>query len=91
MQASGSHRGGFAGRTSEGSVDLTSRDARVPEVRSLVDRIDLTHVPGGDPHPDMFVYDFNLCGRCAQVPEQHLTPELSRLAVIVLEVGGPTR
>ena len=39
----------------------------------------------------MFVYDFNLCGRCAQVPEQHLTPDLSRLAVIVLEAGNPTR
>jgi hypothetical protein len=83
--------GGFAGRTTEGSVDLASYDARVPEVRSLVDRIDLTHVPGGDPHPDMFVYDFNLCGRCAQVPEQHLTPDLSRLAVIVLEAGDPLR
>ena len=82
--------GGFAGRTTEGAVDLTSHDARVPEVRSLVDRIDLAHVPGGNPHPDMFVYDFNLCGRCAQVPEQHLTPDLSRLAVIVLEAGNPS-
>ena len=57
----------------------------MPEVRALVDRIDLAQVPGGNPHPDMFVYDFNLCGRCAKVPEQHLTPDLSRLAVIVLE------
>ncbi len=86
--------GGFAGRTTEGAVDLASRDARVPEVRTLVDRIDLSHVPGGNPHPDMFVYDFNLCGRCAQVPEQHLTPDLSRLAVLVLHSdssGGPLR
>jgi len=83
--------GGFAGRSTEGAVDLSSHDARVPEVRSLVDRIDLTGVPGGDPHPDMFVYDFDLCGRCAQVPEQHLTPDLSRLAVIVLEAGNPVR
>jgi hypothetical protein len=79
--------GGFAGRTTEGAVDLTSHDARVPEVRTLVDRIDLTRVPGGNPHPDMFVYAFNLCGRRAQVPEQHLTPELSRLAVLVLDAG----
>ena len=43
--------GGFAGRTTEGSVDLTSHDARVPEVRSLVDRIDLAHVPGRQPPP----------------------------------------
>jgi Zn-dependent metalloprotease len=77
--------GGFAGRTTEGSVDLASHDARVPELRTLVDRIDLASVPGGDPHPDMFVYAFNLCGRRAQVPEQYLTPDLSRVAVIVLD------
>jgi hypothetical protein len=83
--------GGFAGRTTEGSVDLASHDVRVPEVRTLVDRIDLSRVPGGDPHPDMFVYAFNLCGRRAEVPEQHLTPDLSRLAAIVLEAGNPVR
>ena len=82
--------GGFAGRTAEGSVDLASHDVRVPEVRTLVDRIDLSHVAGGNPHPDMFVYAFDLCGRRAQVPEQHLTPDLSRLATIVLEAGDPT-
>jgi len=81
--------GGFAGRTAEGSVDLASHDARVPEVRTLVDRIDLDDVAGGNPHPDMFVYAFDLCGRRAQVPEQHLTPDLSRLATIVLEAGDP--
>ena len=43
--------GGFAGRTTEGSVDLASHDARVPEVRTLVDRIDLTHVPRRQPAP----------------------------------------
>ena len=82
--------GGFAGRTAEGSVDLASRDVRVPEVRTLVDRIDLSNVAGGNPHPDMFVYAFDLCGRRAQVPEQHLTPDLSRLATIVLAAGDPT-
>ena len=82
--------GGFAGRVAEGAVDLASLDSRVPEVRSLVDRIDLAHVPGGNPHPDMYVYAFDLWGRRAQVPEHHLTPELNRLAVIVLETGDPT-
>ncbi len=82
--------GGFAGRAAEGSVDLASHDARVPEVRSLVERIDLSHVAGGNPHPDMYVYAFDLCGRHAQVPEHHLTPDLNRLAVLVLEVGDPT-
>ncbi len=82
--------GGFAGRVAEGAVDLASEDARVPEVRSLVERIDLAHVAGGNPHPDMYVYAFDLCGRRAQVPEHHLTPDLNRLAVIVLESGDPT-
>ena len=82
--------GGFAGRVAEGAVDLASHDARVPEVRSLVERIDLAHVAGGNPHPDMYVYAFDLCGRRAQVPEHHLTPDLNRLAVIVLESGDPT-
>jgi Zn-dependent metalloprotease len=76
--------GGFAGRTTVGDIDLASRDARVPEVQTLVDRIDLTHVVGGPAIPDMFVYDFDLCGRRAQVPEHHLTPDLTRLALIVL-------
>ncbi len=81
--------GGFAGRTSEGALDLEGDDERVPEVRSLVERIDLAQVAAGRPHPDMFVYDFDLCGRrAAHVPEQHLTPDLSRLAVLVLE-GRP--
>ncbi|MEO6510262.1 MAG: M4 family metallopeptidase [Nocardioides sp.] len=80
--------GGFAGRVAEGAVDLASEDARVPELRTLVDRIDLAHVAGGDPHPDMFVYAFDLCGSRAQVPEHHLTPDLSRIAVIVLDAGG---
>ncbi len=81
--------GGFAGRTSEGALDLEGDDERIPEVRSLVERIDLALVAAGRPHPDMFIYDFDLCGRrAAHVPEQHLTPELSRLAVLVLE-GRP--
>jgi hypothetical protein len=78
--------GGFAGRAVEGAVDLASRDARVPELRSLVDRIDLAAVGDGEaPHPDSFQYSFDICGRCADVPEQHLTPDLSRLAALVLD------
>ena len=40
---------------------------------------------GGAPQPDRFVYDFDLCGDCATVPEQQLTPDLRRLADLVLE------
>ena len=43
--------GGFAGRTAEGSVDLASHDARVPEVRTLVDRIDLARRGRRQPAP----------------------------------------
>ncbi len=43
--------GGFAGMTRQGAVDLDSDDPRVPEVRSLVDRIDFEAVPEGRPPP----------------------------------------
>ncbi|MCW2866142.1 MAG: peptidase thermolysin, partial [Marmoricola sp.] len=76
--------GGFAGQTREGSLDLDSDDPRVPEVRSLVDRIDFRSVQAGGPAPDRFVYHFE-CGpdRC-EVHETHLTSELRQLADLVL-------
>src|SRR3954468_10296677 len=70
--------GGFIGRGTDAQVDLDA-DPRGPELRDLVDRIDLGAVPGGDPHPDMYVYDLDLCGARATVPEQHLTQDLRRL------------
>ena len=36
------------------------------------------------PHPDMYVYAFDLCGDRATVPEQHLTADLRRVADLVL-------
>jgi thermolysin metallopeptidase-like protein/emfourin len=81
--------GGFAGRTTEGELDLESGDQRAPELTELVDRIDLREVPGGAPHPDMFVYAFDLCGDRATVPEQHLTPDLRRVADLVLDPRTP--
>lgn len=79
--------GGFAGRTTAASVDLASRDERSPEITSLLDRIDLRAVAGGLPRPDMFVYDFDLCGETRRVPEQHLTSDLRRVADLVLRSG----
>ena len=35
----------------------------------------------------MFVYDFDLCGDRATVPEQHLTADLRRIAELVLGAG----
>jgi hypothetical protein len=76
--------GGFAGMVATGEVDLATEDPRVPEVRSLMDRIDVTTLRPGVPHPDMFVYDVDLCGDRASVPEQHLTDELKRLVELLL-------
>jgi hypothetical protein len=80
--------GGFAGRATDGEVDLEAGDPLGEEVRSLVDRIDLTGLRGGMPHPDMFVYEFDVLGSRATVPEQHLTADLRRLADLVLGRGG---
>jgi Zn-dependent metalloprotease len=76
--------GGLAGLTSEGAVDLDGDDERAGELRSLVDRVDVASIPGGSGGADRFVYDFDLCGDRCQVPEQHLTPELHRIADLVL-------
>ena len=77
--------GGFIGSTVIGEVDLDRPDDdRVGELRSLVDRIDLTNVAGGRPYPDMYSYEFDLRGSHVTVPEHELTPELRRLAELVL-------
>ena len=81
--------GGFAGLRVAGELDLDSDDPRAPEVAALVDRVDLATVAGGQPQPDRYVYSLDLCGSCADVPEQHLTPDLARLVELVLE--GPER
>jgi thermolysin metallopeptidase-like protein/emfourin len=77
--------GGFAGRRADGEVDLDAGDPRGDEVRALVDRIDLSGVRSDPPHPDMYVYDFDLLGSRATVPEQHLTDDLRRLANLLLD------
>jgi hypothetical protein len=76
--------GGFAGLTAHGSVDLEADDPRASEVRALLDRIDVHALRGGLPHPDMYVYELDLLGHRATVPEQHLTDELRRLVELVL-------
>jgi len=77
--------GGFAGLVAEGEVDLATGEPPAPELADLIDRIDLREVRSGDPSPDMYVYAFDLCGDCATVPEQHLTPDLRRVADLVLD------
>jgi hypothetical protein len=85
-----SRSGGFLGRTVAGVVDLDRDGVREREVAVLVERVDLATVAGGAPKPDMYVYDFDLCGDRASVPEHHLTADLRRLAELVLEADPPT-
>ncbi len=77
--------GGFTGITKEGVVDLDSDDPRVPEVRDLVQHIDLQAVAAGDARPDRYVYRFRFASTETQVHEPALTPELRQLARLVLE------
>lgn len=76
--------GGFAGLRAYGEVDLDGADPRVPELAALVGRADLAGLPAGDPQPDRYVYDLDLCGARARVAEQDLTPDLARLVELVL-------
>ncbi len=80
--------GGFAGLRTTGELDLDGDDPRTGEVAALVGRVDLGRVAAGDPQPDRYVYSFDLCGSCADVPEQHLTPDLARLVELLLD-GSP--
>jgi hypothetical protein len=76
--------GGYAGLVATGELDLAAEDPRVPEVRSLVDRIDVAALQPGPPQPDRYVYEVDLCGERASVPEQQLTDELRRLVTLLL-------
>ena len=77
--------GGFAGLRVRGEVDLDGDDPRAAEVAALAARVDLRAVADGDPQPDRYVYELDVCGEFARVPEQHLTGDLRRLADLVLE------
>lgn len=79
--------GGLAGFRTEGAVDLEGADVRGVELARLVGRVDLTALRGGEPQPDRFVYEFDLCGERGVVAEQHLTDDLRRIADLVLGDG----
>jgi hypothetical protein len=76
--------GGFAGRTSEGVVDLAGDDPRAAAVADLAGRVDLHRVAPGTPKPDMFTYRFEIDGSAAEVCEP-LPADLAELARLVLE------
>ncbi|HET7388478.1 MAG TPA: protealysin inhibitor emfourin [Nocardioidaceae bacterium] len=87
--------GGFAGMETSGEVHLDPHpldppdrhlEPREAEIRRLVSRIDLATLQAGarSPEPDRFVYAFSMHGRSAVVGERDLTPELARLAELLL-------
>ena len=79
--------GGVAGLISEAAVDLDGADDRGPELRALVDRIDVAAIgaaPTPPPQPDRYVYDFDLRGARCTVAEPHLTEDLRRIADLLL-------
>lgn len=79
-----SRTGGFAGLKAYGEVRL-GEDPRSGEVEELLGSIDLDRLQSGEaPQPDRFVYAFSVRGRDIVVPEQALTPELAKLANLVL-------
>lgn len=79
--------GGFAGRTSEGEVDLAGEDPRAAAVADLAGRVDLARVAPRKRMPDMFVYRFEIGEEVAELCEP-LPSDLAELARLVLEVGG---
>lgn len=82
--------GGFAGRTSEGEVDLMGDDPRAAAVADLAGRVDLTRVARRKPMPDMYVYRFEIDGTETEVVEP-LPSDLAELARLVLEAGDDAR
>ncbi|KRF35091.1 M4 family metallopeptidase [Nocardioides sp. Soil805] len=76
--------GGFAGRLTEGEVDLEGDDPRAAAVADLAGRVDLARVARRTQMPDMYVYRFEIEGTTAEVCEP-LPSDLAELARLVLE------
>jgi hypothetical protein len=79
--------GGFAGMVTTGQVVLGD-DPRTSEIQGLLVGIDPAAFTGYEPQADRYVYTFELGGRQVTVAEQQLTPELDRLAQLLLS-GDP--
>ena len=77
--------GGFVGRTVEARCDLAPGDPVADEARELLGRIDFAGTRGGPTLPDTYSYTFEVPGRApVTVAQQRLTPDLERLAALVL-------
>jgi hypothetical protein len=81
--------GGIAGRTVEGSIDLSFDSPTAEAVRGLVDRIDLAATAErGRPLPDMFSYTFEIAGRAVTVPQHQLSDDQRALVDLLLDPGS---
>ncbi|MBE1874383.1 protealysin inhibitor emfourin [Myceligenerans pegani] len=83
--------GGFAGITMTSSLDLDGDDPRVGEARTLVHRVDISLLEheaaawSEEPRrPDAFTYVIVCGGHEVEVPEDYATPDLLRLAELIL-------
>jgi Zn-dependent metalloprotease len=76
--------GGIAGRTVEGSVDLSADDPRAAAARDLVGRLELSRPVEPVTHPDAFSYTFEIGGRAVTVPQQHLSDDQRALVDLLL-------
>ena len=79
--------GGFAGATRSAQMSLA--DGSVGgELRRLLDQISVNDLVRSEPQPDRFTYTVACRSFELTVPEQDLTPELTRVVQIVLDQGG---
>ena len=78
--------GGFAGLVARGQVVLGD-DPLTSEIEMLLGGIDPTAFTGHEPQPDRYVYTFELGDQEVTVAEHQLTPELDRLARLLLRSG----
>ena len=76
--------GGFAGLVTTGQVVLGD-DPRTSEIEGLLIGIGPAVFSPSEPQPDRYVYTFELGGQQVVVAEQQLTPELDRLARLLLD------
>lgn len=76
--------GGFTGTTRFAEMSLGA-DPTADELRRLLNQISVSGVTTSEPRPDRFTYTVACRSFELTVPEQDLTPELSRVVQIVLD------
>jgi hypothetical protein len=79
--------GGFGGTTRSAEMSLGD-DPAGNELRHLLDQISVSDLGRSEPQPDRFTYTVACRSFELTVPEQDLTPELSRVVQIVLDQQG---